>query len=303
MNKARNQFRRQQFRLLCAVSTAALLALWLSSASAADADRFKDVKVTSEQVEPGLHMLTGAGGNIAASVGPDGTLIVDTQYGPLAKRILRAINRIDGDAPKLVINTHYHGDHTGSNEAFGETGTIIAHANVRARLAGNAELKRSAMPTVTFKDRLRLHFNGDAIDLLHMPAGHTDGDTVVWFRNANVIHMGDHYFRDRFPYVDIDAGGSVSGVIDNLESVIRMAPDDIKVIPGHGPLASLKELRETLNMLRQTSALVRERLAAGTTEAALIEQGLGEQWQRWDGGFINEERWIRTLVKEIGLSQ
>lgn len=303
MTNTRQAHRRQQLRWLCAITAAAALTLWIGSVNAADADRFKDVKVTSTEVTPGLHLLTGAGGNIAASIGPDGTLIVDTQYGPLAKRILRAINRIDGDAPKLIINTHYHGDHTGSNGAFGEAGTIIAHANVHARLSGNSELKRSAMPTVTFRDRLRLHFNNDAIDLIHMPAGHTDGDTVVWFRNANVIHMGDHYFRDNFPYVDIDAGGSVSGVIDNLESIMRMAPADIQVIPGHGPIATLKELGETLNMLRQTSAAVRQQLASGATEAALIEQGLGAQWQRWGNGFINEERWIRTLVKDAGLPQ
>ncbi|MFK7915175.1 MAG: MBL fold metallo-hydrolase [Pseudomonadales bacterium] len=303
MSQSRQKHRRQQLRLLCAVTAAACLALWLSSASAADADRFKDVKVTSTEIVPGLHMLTGAGGNIAASVGPDGTLIVDTQYGPLAKRILRALNRIDGDAPKLVINTHYHGDHTGSNGAFGTAGTIIAHANVHARLIGDSALQRSAMPSVTFKDRLRLHFNNDAIDLIHMPAGHTDGDAVVWFRNANVIHMGDHYFRANFPYVDIDAGGSVSGVIDNLESILRMAPADITVIPGHGPIATLKELGETLNMLRQTSAMVRQQLANGASEATLIKQGLGAQWQSWGNGFINEERWIRTLVKDAGLPQ
>lgn len=294
------RIRHQQFRLLCAVSVTALLTLWISSAAAAPADRFKDVKVESQAVADGLYMLVGAGGNIAVSVGPDGTLVVDTQYAPLAKRILRAINKIDGDAPKLIVNTHYHGDHTGSNAAFGDAGTIIAHANVRARLSGDASLGRAAMPTVTFQDRLRLHFNNDAIDLLHLPTGHTDGDTVVWFRNANAIHLGDHYFRDKFPFVDIDAGGSVVGVIDNLESVIRMVPDDIQVIPGHGPLATLAELQETLNMLRQTLALVAAKLDSGMTEADIIEAGLGAEWQRWDGGFINEERWIRTLVKELG---
>jgi glyoxylase-like metal-dependent hydrolase (beta-lactamase superfamily II) len=295
--------RNQHYRLLAICAAAVLLALLANSAQGApaiDADRFKDTKVTSQPVAGNVHMLTGAGGNIAASIGEDGTLIVDNQFAPLAKRILRAINKIDGDQPKLVVNTHYHFDHTGGNEAFGTAGTIIAHDNVRVRLAGDPDLTRAAMPTVTYDDDLRLHFNGDAIDLIHLPAGHTDGDSVVWFRGANVIHMGDHYFRDTFPFVDLDSGGSVEGYIANLETIVRLVPDDIQVIPGHGTLASLPDLARTLDMMRRTNQIVRKALADGQNADAMVTAGLGAQWSSWGQGFISEERWIRTLIRSAG---
>lgn len=295
-----SKVRAQQKRLLCALGAAALLVLWATSLSAEEADRFKDVTVESTELRQGLYMLTGAGGNIAASIGADGTLIVDDQYAPLAERILGALNTLDGAAPKLIVNTHFHGDHSGSNSAFGTAGTIVAHANVRARLSGDEALTRAALPVVTFTDRLRLHFNDDAIDLIHMPAGHTDGDTIVWFRTANVVHLGDHYFKDTFPYIDLDSGGTVEGVIDNLETVLRLLPDDITVIPGHGEVASLDDLERTLHMLRTTYSAVRSALAEGKTVETITTDGLGEAWESWGQGFINEERWIATLARNAG---
>ena len=202
---------------------------------------------------------------------------------------------VAGDKPKIVLNTHYHGDHTGSNAYFGESGTIIAHENVRIRLANDTNTTRVALPVVTYADRIRVHFNDDELDIIHMPAGHTDGDAVVWFKNANVIHMGDHFFRGSFPYIDIPSGGSVKGVIANLDRIIKMIPADISVIPGHGPLATVANLSESLDMLRATQRLVSESLAAGKSVEDIIASGLGSQWDGWGTGFINEERWIRIL--------
>ncbi len=272
-----------------------LLTSGIALAAEGEADRFAAVKVISQQVSGNIYMLVGAGGNIGVSVGEDGTLIIDDQFAPLAERIQKAIDELGGDKPKIVLNTHYHGDHTGSNAYFGESGTIIAHENVRIRLANDTNITRVALPVVTYADRIRVHFNDDELDIIHMPAGHTDGDAIVWFKNANVIHMGDHFFRGSFPYIDIPSGGSVKGVIANLDRIIKMIPADISVIPGHGPLATVANLSESLDMLRATQRLVSESLAAGKSVEDIIASGLGSQWDGWGTGFINEERWIRIL--------
>ncbi len=272
-----------------------LLTSGIALAAEGEADRFAAVKVISQQVSGNIYMLVGAGGNIGVSVGEDGTLIIDDQFAPLAERIQKAIDELGGDKPKIVLNTHYHGDHTGSNAHFGESGTIIAHENVRIRLANDTNTTRVALPVVTYADRIRVHFNDDELDIIHMPAGHTDGDAIVWFKNANVIHMGDHFFRGSFPYIDIPSGGSVKGVIANLDRIIKMIPADISVIPGHGPLATVANLSESLDMLRATQRLVNESLAAGKSVEDIIASGLGSQWDGWGTGFINEERWIRIL--------
>lgn len=268
------------------------------SASAGPADRFAAVEVTAQPVSGSVHMLTGAGGNIGVSVGPDGTLIIDDQYAPLADRIQAALNGLGGGRPKLILNTHLHGDHTGGNAHFGSAGTIIAHDNVRIRLL-EEDLDRSALPLVTYEDRVTVHFNDETLQLIHLPAGHTDGDSVVWFTTANVIHMGDHLFVDRFPYVDTGSGGTVSGFMANLEAVLNMVPDDIQVIPGHGPLTDKSAIRNSLDMIRATRAMVANALAEGLDGDAIIARGLGDQWASFGSGFINEERWIRILLTDF----
>ncbi|MCZ6855869.1 MAG: MBL fold metallo-hydrolase [Gammaproteobacteria bacterium] len=266
-----------------------------SIALGADADRFAGVEVKAQPLGGNVYMLVGSGGNIGVSVGEDGTLIIDDQFAPLAERIQKAIDKLGGDKPKLVLNTHFHGDHTGSNAFFGEAGTIIAHENVRIRLAKDGNVGRAALPVVTYADRIRIHFNDDELDVIHMPAGHTDGDAVVWFKNANVIHMGDHFFNGSFPYIDIPSGGSVAGVIANLDRILEMIPEDIHIIPGHGPLAKVANLSESLDMLRATHKQVNEALDAGKNVEEIIAAGLGSRWEGWGAGFINEERWIRIL--------
>ena len=245
-------------------------------------------------------MLTGAGGNIAVTVGEDGVLIVDDQFLPLAERIQGAINELGGDRPKFVLNTHYHGDHVGGNPHFGQAATIIAHRNVRTRLAADGALPPVALPVVTFDDAMSVHFNGEEIALLHLPAGHTDGDSAVWFKSSNVLHLGDQLFSGRFPYIDLDAGGTVQGYIANLEAVLESAPSDVHVIPGHGPLGTLEAVREALAVIRATRDAVAEAIAEGTEIDAIIKAGLGDEYAEWGSGFINEERWIRILARDIG---
>ena len=279
-----------------------LLALCLAvpSGLAAAADLSKeDVEVKAIPVGGPVYMLTGAGGNIGVSVGDDGVLIVDDQFLPLAERIQTAIDALGGDRPKFILNTHYHADHVGGNPHFGQAGTIIAHDNVRARLLGDDSLPLAALPIITFANSLSVHFNGDEIRLLHLPAGHTDGDSAVWFRNANVLHLGDQLFNGRFPYIDLEAGGTVAGYIANLEAVLEWAAPDIKVIPGHGALGGLDEVRATIKVLRDTQQAVAAALANGATLDEVIAEGLGPDYAEWGSGFINEERWIRILATDL----
>ncbi len=261
-------------------------------ALAGPADPFAAVEIKAIHVAGHVHMLTGAGGNIGVSVGPDGVLIVDDQFAPLAERITAAIDSIGGAAPKFVLNTHFHGDHTGGNPFFGEAGVIVAHANVRARLFD--DMPAVGLPVVTFEDSLRLHFNGDEIDVLHLPHGHTDGDSIVWFKDAKVIHMGDHLFQGRFPFVDVANGGNVDGLIANLQTVLDFLPKDTQVIPGHGNLATVAEIGEALEVISQSQAVVRRALANDALDA-LKREGFG-RWTGWGEGFISEERWIDILV-------
>lgn len=281
------------------LTTAAILlcsASLTSPAFAEEADRFAAVKVTAQHLGGSVHMLTGAGGNIGVSVGGDGTLIIDDQFAPLAERIQTAIDQLGGAQPKLVLNTHFHGDHTGSNAHFGRAGTIIAHDNVRARLLDVENGERYALPLVTFNDRVRIHFNDDEVDFIHLPHGHTDGDSVVWFKNANVIHMGDHLFNGRFPFIDVASGGSVEGFVKNLETVLAMVPEDIRVIPGHGELGSVVTIAESIDMIRATQKIVQDAVAAGRSAEDIAEAGFGDRWSGFGAGFINSERWTQILL-------
>ena len=276
-------------------------ALLLASAGAAQQDRFAGVEIKTVPVAGPVYIIEGAGGNIGVSAGADGVLMVDSQFAPLAERILAAVKAIGGGAPKLLLNTHLHGDHVGGNAFFAATGVVLAHTNVRARMATQSSLAGSlgdaaaaGLPTATFDDRLRLFFNGDEIDVIHLPRGHTDGDAVVWFKDSQVIHMGDHLFSKRFPFVDVANGGTVAGLLRNLEQVLEMLPPDTKVIPGHGPLGGVPDIVATAEMIRRSVAAVREAAAAGKVEE-LKQSGI-DGYQDWNWGFVNAARWIDTIV-------
>ncbi len=265
-------------------------------------DPFSGVEVSTVHVGGSVHMLTtGAGGNIAVTVGEDGVLMVDDQFLPLAERIQNAIDELGGGRPEFLLNTHYHADHVGGNPHFGQAATVIAHSNVRTRLAADEDVPPAALPVVTFDETLSVHFNGEEVALLHLPAGHTDGDSAVWFKSSNVLHLGDQLFSDRFPFVDLQAGGTVQGYIANLESVLESAPADVKVIPGHGALTTMDGVRQAATVIRATRDAVARALAEGMEVDAIIEAGLGDEYAEWGSGFINEENWIRILAADIAL--
>ena len=228
---------------------------------------FSKVEIKVTKVAGTVYMLTGAGGNIGVSVGDDGIVIVDDQFAPLAPKIIEALNGITDKPIKFIINTHYHGDHTGGNEIFGRTGTIIAHDNVRKRLESGTSARgnttppapKVALPIVTFNDTATVHVNGEDIRAVHFPHGHTDGDAVIYFTQSNVVHMGDDFFNGMFPFVDVDNGGSVRGMLATVDKVLSTMPDDAKVIPGHGPLSDKAGLRAFAEVLRGTSGRRAER--------------------------------------------
>ncbi len=261
-------------------------------------DPFAAAEVKTTHVSGSVHFLEGVGGNLAVSVGPDGTLIVDDQFAQMAPKLMAAIDTLGGEQPKIILNTHWHGDHTGANPNFGSHGTIIAHHNVRIRLLAQPNYPRSGLPLVTYDDGIRLHFNDEDIHVQHLPKGHTDGDSVIWFKQANVIHLGDHFFNQRFPYVDIASGGSVDGLINNLEGLLDTLPDDIHIIPGHGPLGTKAHLIKTLTTVKDTAADIRARLGAGDN-AADIAEDINRGFADWASGFVTAQRWVQIIQADL----
>src|SRR5690349_16500350 len=243
--------------------------LFLSLFAAAQHEDFSKVQMKVTHVAGGIYMLEGAGGNIGVSVGEDGIVIVDDEYAPLADKIRSALKSITDKPVRFVVNTHYHGDHTGGNALFQKDAPIIAQDNVRKRLeeggeAGNlASVKvqakpqpKEALPIITFAHDVTVHLNGEDIRALHYPHGHTDGDSIIFFPKANVVHMGDDFVRYGFPFVDLAAGGSVEGMTAAVEDVISKMPADVKVIPGHGQISTIDDMRPYVDMLKQTRAIV-----------------------------------------------
>jgi glyoxylase-like metal-dependent hydrolase (beta-lactamase superfamily II) len=279
---------------------AATLGFVAAFTAAAQRD-FSQVEIKVVPVTPRIHMLEGAGGNIGVLTGDDGVLIVDTQFAPLAPKIEAALRRLSPGKLQFVLNTHWHGDHTGGNAFFGTNAQVVAHENVRTRLLGaNPPAAASALPDLTFKDgALTLHFNGEEVRVIPLPPGHTDGDALVWFKTSNVIHLGDQFFRDRFPFVDLGSGGDVAGYIKNVETALALIPSDAKVIPGHGALATVDDLKNFLAMMKETTGLVRDAIAAGKSLDNVKAAGLPEKWKDWGTGFINTGRWLEITYNSF----
>jgi len=292
-------------RSFACVATLVLAFLSLSAPSAEAQDRdFSKVEIKVTPVAGKIFMLQGSGGNIGVSVGADGILIVDDQYAPLSDKIHAALKGLSDGKLKFILNTHWHGDHTGGNEKFGAEAPIFAQTNVRKRMAVDQTVfgekvpasPVSALPVVTFDDSLAIHFNGEEIQAIHFPSGHTDGDSVIFFTGSNVVHMGDDFFNGMFPFVDVGSGGSVEGLIRNVGKVLDRLPADVKVIPGHGPLSDKEGLAKFHRMLVETSRIVHEQLAAGKTLEQIKAAGFPAEWKSWGEGFIKPELWIDTIA-------
>ncbi|HEX8720996.1 MAG TPA: MBL fold metallo-hydrolase [Pyrinomonadaceae bacterium] len=268
---------------------------------------FSKVEIKATPVSGPVHMLEGAGGNIGVSAGPDGVLIVDDQFAPLADKIRAAFKPLSPGPLRFVLNTHFHFDHTDANPVFGREALIVAHANVRRRLSIETSvlgtrykpLPKEGLPVVTYETTVSVHFNGEEVRVVHFPAGHTDGDSVVYFTSSNVIHMGDDFFSGRFPFVDLDNGGSVEGLARNVAEIIAKAPAGVKLIPGHGPLSTLADLRAYHAMLVETTDIVRARLRAGRTLEQAKAEGLPDKWKEWGSGFINTQDWIGIVYRSL----
>ncbi len=262
-------------------------------------NNFDDTQIESTQLSDTVYMLTGAGGNIGLSIGDDGAFIIDDQFAPLSEKIMAAIKAIEDRPVRFVINTHWHGDHTGGNENFGKTGSIIiAHDNVHQRMSTdqfierfNAEVPASpkdALPVVTFNDQLSLHLNGESVVAYHQSHAHTDGDSIIHFPNSNVIHMGDTYFNIGYPFIDTSSGGNINGVIAANAFALTLADDDTKIIPGHGPLASKTDQQAYVHMLIQVRDAVKAHVDAGKTlEETIAAEPTADLDEQWGGGFID----------------
>ena len=264
-----------------------------------------EVKITP--LKDSLYLLQGRGGNVVASLGDDGVLMIDNDFANYRPAYQAALDSLGDAEVRFVINTHWHGDHTGGNAGWGESGSVIlAHDNVRQRLSTTQVNKffdrtteaspAAAWPLVTYADSLALHVNGDTVEVQHYPAGHTDGDSVVFFVKANVVHMGDHYFKDRFPFVDLASGGSVDGFVDNIAALLERVDGKTVIVPGHGDLANRADLKRYYQMLLETRKTVRDMLARGMDLEAIQARGLGKKWEAWGKAFINEDTWISFIV-------
>jgi cyclase len=276
---------------------------------------FSKVQIKATKVSGNIYMLEGAGGNIAASIGDDGIVIVDDQFAPLAEKIQAALKGLGiTDKPvRFVINTHYHGDHTGGNAPFSHSGsTVIAQDNVRKRLvsggtAGNGgsikmEVKpaeKAGLPIITFEHDVTVHLNGEDIRALHFPSGHTDGDSIIFFPKNNVVHMGDDFVRYGFPFIDVASGGSVQGMISAMEKASAQLPADVQVIPGHGQISNLDDVREFTKMLKETSAVVQKALDAHQTLEQMKKEKILEPWTKWSGDFVNTDAFVETLYNSL----
>jgi cyclase len=289
----------------------AAAAAWLAAPAVAQQQDFSAVQIQTQQLAPGLYMLIGEGGNIALSTGADGSVLVDTQFAPLNAKILAAVRAAGGGDVKYVINTHWHFDHTGGNEPLGKAGAvIIAHDNVLARMSSEqflAALDRrepaapvAARPVVTFPTRTTFHLNGNTVNVVHVENAHTDGDSIVHFTTANVIHTGDTYMKDIYPFIDVSSGGSIDGFIGSSAAVLARADANTKIIPGHGALANKADMQRFHDMLVKVRDNLQTLIDQGKSEdEALAAKPTAEFDAAWGQGFMNPEQFTRFAYQSL----
>jgi len=274
-------------------------------------DKVAKVTVTPVKITDHLYMLSGKGGNIGLFIGNDGTFLIDDQFAPLTEQIITVIKNVGGTHPKLLINTHYHPDHTGGNENLGEENTLIfSHDNVRKRLhdgytikAFNAEQSPFApegLPVVTFSKDITFHLNGEDVHAVFVPNAHTDGDSFIVFPKANVIHTGDVFFNGFYPFIDVEHGGSLQGMIAAADTILKLADDATRIIPGHGPLGDKAQLKHYRNMLATVLKRLKDLKATGkSANDAVTKKPLADLEKEWGDGHFKGDQWIQLIYSSI----
>ncbi len=278
--------------------TKLLGALALITHISSTAQTMVDAQITAQAVAGDVYMLQGPGGNIGILATDKGLLLVDDKFSPLAKKIENAMQGIENKPLKYVINTHYHGDHTGGNAFFAQKAPIFAHENVRNRLSMDSENQES-LPVVTYQDGIKIYLDNEEVILSHLPAGHTDGDTFVYFKKANVLHTGDLFFEVGFPYIDLKSGGTVKGYLASVKAMLASTPDNVIIIPGHGKITNKQRLKDFAAMIEFSISRVNKAIAAGKSDDEIIAAGIGEQYKSLSWAFITEEKWLKTLVTDL----
>jgi len=265
---------------------------------------FSQVQIEPVKVAEGIYMLKGSGGNVGLLTGPDGAFLIDDQFAPLSEKILAAVRSLTPEPLRFVVNTHWHGDHTGGNENMGEAGAfLVAHENVRRRMATGTFMKAfnrqvepapaGALPVVTFSDAVSFHWNGETIEVVHVQPAHTDGDSVVYFGNANVIHSGDLFFNGTYPYIDTGAGGNLVGMIQGVEQILERCDGKTRIIPGHGPLATREDLERYHRMLTSVRERIEPMVRAGRSrDEAIAAKPTADFDADWGGGFMKPDVWV-----------
>ncbi|ASP46808.1 MBL fold metallo-hydrolase [Cognaticolwellia beringensis] len=263
------------------------------------AQEMTEAEITVQSAGGDVYMLQGPGGNIGVLATDKGLLLVDDKFAPLAEKIETAMKGIEDKELKYVINTHFHGDHTGSNAFFSHKAPIFAHENVRSRLSSKTDHHANSLPVVTYKDGITIYLDNEEIQLTHLAKGHTDGDTYVYFKEANVLHTGDLFFEVGFPYVDLKSGGSVKGYLAAVKHMLKNTPDNVVIIPGHGKLTDKKSLVAFAEMMEFSINKVSIALAASKSEQQILIEGIGEKYKHLSWAFISEEKWLQTLVADL----
>ena len=290
-----------------------LAALAFAAPAFAQQDMSK-VEIKAQQLAPGVAVLFGSGGNIGVSYGEDGTILIDDQFAPLTEKIQKAVADLGAQPVKFLVNTHWHGDHSGGNENLGKAGAVImAHDNVRVRLAEGAVSGAGtsgartipaappvALPVITYAEGIKLHLNGEEVRVIHMPAAHTDGDSIIHWTKSNVIHMGDLFMLQiSFPFVDRNSGGDVRGFVAAADKVLAIANDQTRIIPGHGAIATKADLQNHRNMIAGTIAKVEAAIKEGKTLEQIKAMRPADGYGVKADGFITADGFVETVYNNL----
>jgi len=300
---------------VCRFQLAAVLFYMLTFAAFGYGQDYNAVQIKTYQATDNVYMLEGKGGNLGVCIGDNGVFLIDDQYAPLTEKIKLAISKLTDKDIRFVINTHWHSDHVGGNENLGTGGAVIvAHENVRNRMSSDQFLAvfnrtvpaspKAALPVITFTRDIKFHLNGEQLEIIHLKNAHTDGDAIVWFKNANVIHTGDIYFAGTYPFIDTASHGSITGIIAAVEYMLSIIDDNTRVIPGHGPMSNKAKLKAYLNMLKEVREKILGLIAAGKSLPEILKQNPTQAFdETWGKGFLTPEKFVRIVHTDLTRTQ